>query len=265
MAEEHSERYGVSDDEADIERVRLAMLSEARDPVTFALLDRVGVADGMHALEVGAGTGSVSAWLAERVGSRGRVMSTDIDLRFHAEMPSNVIVRQHDVTSEKLPSEHFDLVHARAVIQHLPEREDVLARLLEALKPGGAMVIEDGAMLEFAEQSLPEPYRSVHRLIAGASHEEWRDPNAGVRVLGWMRDLGMEGLEVIGDVWTMRPGEPAGEWWFLALERAVPRLVEFGVVSEADGSTLLAQVREPGFAMLSPTSIATVGRKPADG
>ena len=41
------------------------------------------------------------------------------------------------------------------------------------------------------------------------------------------------------------------------------RLVEFGVVSEADGSTLLAQVREPGFAMLSPTSIATVGRKPA--
>ena len=42
MAEVHSERYGVSDDEADIERVRLAMLSEARDPVTFALLDRVG-------------------------------------------------------------------------------------------------------------------------------------------------------------------------------------------------------------------------------
>ena len=263
MAEAHSERYGVSDDEADIERVRLAMLSEARDPVTFALLDRVGVTEGMHALEMGAGTGSVSAWLAERVGSSGRVMSTDIDLRFHAEMPSNVVVRQHDVTSERLPSEHFDMVHARAVIQHLPEREDVLGRLFRALKPGGAMVIEDGAMLEFAEQSLPEPYASVHRLIATASHEEWRDPNAGVRVLGWMRDLGMEDLEVAGDVWTMRPGEPTGEWWFLALERAVPRLVEFGVVSEADAEAMMAQVRAPGFAMLSPTSIATMGRKPA--
>ena len=32
MAEEHSERYGVSDDEADIERVRPAMLPEAREP-----------------------------------------------------------------------------------------------------------------------------------------------------------------------------------------------------------------------------------------
>lgn len=263
MAEAHDERYGVSDDEADIERVRLAMLSEARDPVTFALLDRVGVTEGMHVLEVGAGSGSVSAWLAERVGPAGRVMSTDIDLRFHAEMPSNVIVRQHDVTAERLPAEHFDMVHARAVIQHLPEREDVLGRLLEALKPGGAMVVEDGAMLEFAEQSLPEPYGSVHRLIATASHEEWRDPNAGVRVLGWLRDLGMEDLEATGDVWTMRPGEAAGEWWFLALERAVPRLVEFGVVSEADAEALMAQVRDPGFAMLSPTSIATVGRKPA--
>ena len=262
MAEAHTERYGVSDDEADIERVRLAMLSEARDPVTFALLDRVGVTEGMHVLEVGAGTGSVSAWLAERVGLGGRVMSTDIDLRFHAEMPPNVIVRQHDVTSERLPAEHFDVVHARAVIQHLPEREDVLGRLLEALKPGGAMVVEDGAMLEFAEQSLPEPYGSVHRLIAAASHEEWRDPNAGVRVLGWLRDLGMQALEATGDVWTMRPGEAAGEWWFLALERAVPRLVEFGVVSEADAEALMAQVRDPGFAMLSPTSIATVGRKP---
>lgn len=75
----------------------------------------------------------------------------------------------------------------------------------------------------------------------------------------------MEDLEVIGDVWTMRPGEAAGEWWFLALERAVPRLIEFGVASETDGSTLLTRVREPGFAMLSPTSIATVGRESADG
>lgn len=201
MAKEHSERYGVSEDEADIERVRPAMLSEARDPVTFALLDRVGAGAGMHVHEVGAGTGSVSAWLAERVASSGRVTSTDIDLGFHAEMPSNVIVRQHDATSEKLPAEHFDAVHARAVIRHLPEGADVLGRLLRTLKPGAAMVVEDGAMLEFAEQTLPEPYGSVHELIAGASHEEWRDPNAGVRApagcetSGWRtwRSSGMSG------------------------------------------------------------------------
>ena len=257
------ERYGVRDDEVGTERVRLSMLAQSLDPGTFRLLERVGVEPGMHALELGAGTGSVSAWLAERVGPGGRVMSTDIDLRFHADMPSNVIVRRHDASRDPLPAEHFHLVHARAVIQHIPERVEVLARLVEALRPGGAMVIEDGAMGEFAEQTLPEPLASVHRMVANAAQHRWRDPLAGVRVLGWMRDLGLEDLDAIGRVRIMRPHEASGEWWFLALERAAPRLVEAGAVSEPDAATAMEQMRAPGFAMLGPTSIATIGRKPA--
>ncbi len=263
MSDVPGERYGVADDEVDLERVRLAMLAETYDPPTFSLLKRVGVEPGMHVLEVGAGTGSVSAWLADQVGASGRVMSTDIDLRFHAEMPSNVIVRQHDATRDRFPKEHFHLVHARAVIQHLPERTEVLARLCQALRPGGAMVIEDGAMAEFAEQVLPEPLGSIHRLVANASQQSWRDPQAGVRVLGWMRELGLEDLDASGRVRIMRPGEPSGEWWFLALERAVPRLVEAGVVAQHDAATALEQMRSPGFTMLGPTSVATVGRRPA--
>ena len=150
------------------------------------------------------------------------------------------------------------------MIQHLPERVDVLARLCRALRPGGAMVIEDGAMAEFAEQALPEPLASVHRMVANASRQQWRDPLAGVRVLGWMRDLGLEDLDARGAVRTMRPCEAGGEWWFLALERAVPRLVEMGAVSESDAAAALEQMRAPGFVMLGPTSIATVGRKPRD-
>ena len=255
-------KYDVEDHEVSLEQVRLSMLASARDPTTFAILDRAGVREGMHVLEVGAGTGSVSAWLAERVGRTGSVMSTDIDLQFHQEMPGNVTVVTHDITRDSLPRNHFDAVHARAVLQHLPERVQVLGRLAGALRPGGVMVIEDGAMAGFAEQTLPEPYAAVHKIIATASQDEWRDPDAGVRVMGWMRDLGLCDLEVIGDVWTMRPGEPAGEWWFLALERAVPRLVAYGVVSAEDGDAALAQVRAPGFAMISPTSLSTTGRKP---
>ena len=63
-------------------------------------------------------------------------------------------------------------------------------------------------------------------------------------------------------MWAMRPGEPGGEWWFLALERAIPHLVAAGLVGEDDGAAALAQVRAPGFVMLSPASIATLGRKP---
>lgn len=62
---EPQERYGTRDDQVDIERLRLSMLAEARDPKTCALLTRVGIAEGMHCLEIGAGSGSVSAWMAE--------------------------------------------------------------------------------------------------------------------------------------------------------------------------------------------------------
>ena len=62
----------------------------------------------------------------------------------------------------------------------------------------------------------------------------------------------------------MRPGEAGGEWWFMALERAIPRLVEAGLVSAEDGETALAQVRAPGFVMMSTVSIAVLGRKPSN-
>ncbi|HZM84459.1 MAG TPA: class I SAM-dependent methyltransferase [Candidatus Limnocylindrales bacterium] len=37
----------------------------------------------------------------------------------------------------------FDVIHARAVLTHLPERDEVLARLVAALRPGGWLLIED--------------------------------------------------------------------------------------------------------------------------
>jgi hypothetical protein len=123
-------------------------------------------------------------------------------------------------------------------------------------------MIEDGNFMEFAAQSLPDPYGPIHEMIAGAAHEEWREPNTSLFVAAWMRDLGLDEIDVVGDVWAMRPGEASGEWWFLALERAIPRMVEMGVIGEAEGAAAMEQVRAPGFVMLSPTSIATIGRKP---
>jgi SAM-dependent methyltransferase len=256
------ERYGTGEGEVDIERVRLSMLAAARDPKTFRVLDGIGVTEGMHALELGAGAGTVSAWLADKVGPAGGVMSTDIDLQFHEEMPENVTVQQHDIENDSLPSAHFDLVHARAVLQHVPSREEVIPKLIDALKPGGWLVLEDGQFLGFGEQGLAEPYRTIHQIISAGSQEEWRDPNFGLQILDRMRAHGLVDLDVVGDLWAMRPGEPGGEWWFLALERAIPHLVAAGLVTAEDGDAAIDQVRAPGFVMLSPASIATMGRKP---
>ena len=50
---------------------RLRLMSDLLDPSSRFHLERIGVARGWHCLEAGAGNGSLSAWLAERVGAEG--------------------------------------------------------------------------------------------------------------------------------------------------------------------------------------------------
>ncbi|MEL7208940.1 MAG: methyltransferase domain-containing protein, partial [Actinomycetota bacterium] len=228
-----------------------------------AVLDRLGIEPGWHCLEVGAGAGTVSRWLGEQVGEDGRVMSTDVDLRFHTEdVGDNVIVREHDITTDRLPNAHFDLIHARAVLQHLPEREEVFAAFLKLAKPGAWIVVEDGDFRSFAAQPLPEPFGSIHRLIAEGAADGFREPDFGSRAIELFRRHEMTDVDVLGDTWAMRGNEDSGEWWFMAIEHVAPRLVEAGLFTQDQIDAALAQVRNPGFVMLSTQSLAVWGRTP---
>ena len=133
---------------------RFHALSSLYDSETMRQLEARGVSEGWTCLEVGGGGGSIAGWLADRVGLAGRVLVTDIDPRFLEgfEAP-NIEVRRHDAATDPLPEGVFDLIHARLVSMHLPERERVLARLVEALKPGGWLVDEEFDSLSV----LPDP------------------------------------------------------------------------------------------------------------
>jgi chemotaxis methyl-accepting protein methylase len=48
-----------------------------------------------------------------------------------------VRVERHDVAADPVPENAYDLIHARLVLVHLPERDRVLATLAAALRPGG--------------------------------------------------------------------------------------------------------------------------------
>src|SRR5262249_2243703 len=43
--------------------------------------------------------------------------------------------RRHDIGTDPLPEQAFDLIHARLVLQHVPQRHDALAELVAALRP----------------------------------------------------------------------------------------------------------------------------------
>jgi SAM-dependent methyltransferase len=122
---------------------RFDALSELFDPVTFRHLVAVGVAPGWACWEVGAGGASVPRWLAAQVGASGRVLATDIDTAWLPADGAGFEVLRHEAGVDEAPAGPFDLVHARLLLVHLPRRAEVVASLVDALRPGGWLVIED--------------------------------------------------------------------------------------------------------------------------
>lgn len=61
---------------------RLYYLERVCDPVTKSRLEKLGVAPGWTCLEIGAGSGSIAAWLSDKVSDVGAVVVTDIEPRF---------------------------------------------------------------------------------------------------------------------------------------------------------------------------------------
>ena len=138
--------FGDQPDLGDLEHRRLTALTQLFDPATRRLLRHIGVTRGWRCLEVAAGTGSVAAWLADRVGPEGEVYARDVDLSHLGQLPPSVAYAEHDIVTDSLPAATFDVVHTRLLLEHLSGRETALARMAAAVRPGGYVLVEEAEM-----------------------------------------------------------------------------------------------------------------------
>lgn len=123
---------------------RFSAISALFDRWTFAQIEALGIAPGWRCWEVGSGGANVPDWLAGRVAPGGEVLATDIDTVWaEAALAAGVDVRRHDVAKDPPAWTSLDLVHARLVLVHVPERHQALRNLISSLKPGGWLLIED--------------------------------------------------------------------------------------------------------------------------
>src|SRR5262245_24111841 len=83
---------------------RLRLMSSLLDPSSRFHLLRTGVTTGWRCLEIGAGNGSLSQWLAQRVGPAGHVVASDIRIDLMDGIADgNLEVRQFDVMHDEPP------------------------------------------------------------------------------------------------------------------------------------------------------------------
>ena len=109
------------------------------DGVTRGHFDRLGVGPGWRCWEVGAGGRSIPEALAAAVGPTGYVLATDINTDINPawlDPHGTYEVRRHDIVADPPPGT-FDLVHARLVLVHLPDRARAVATMVAALRRCG--------------------------------------------------------------------------------------------------------------------------------
>ena len=243
-------------------------LEQAFDPVSIGHLRRLDIGPGARCLEVGAGSGSVARWLASHVGTSGHVVATDLDTRWFGHDGSPQLeARQLDLVADPIPDGPWDVIHERLVLQHLPERLDVLDRLVESLAPGGWILLED---FDTAEVRTIDREGPQHELVASVA----RAFNGLLRSRGGVsefaasapRNLRARGLVDVG-----ASGHVAidhGGHGFAKVMEANARQVRDGLVAAglapADLDRFLEALADPDTVVGSSVLISTWGRRPAE-
>ena len=255
----------VLDNAAPQTPARFSALAELYDTTTIRHLERIGVDHGWRCWEIGAGPGSIAQWLAGRCGPDGSVLATDIDTRFLAQgIHANLTVRRHDIVSDPLPADTFDLVHARLVLVHLPEREKVLDRMVAALKSGGWLLTEEFDSIS----QLPAPDRhpwEVTLKSAAAMRQVMigRGVNAGFgrALAGHLRVRGLEDISAEGRL-LMWQGQSLGTHLIKAnLEQLREAIIATGSVTTLEFEADLARLDDEDFMTPSPVMWSVAARR----
>lgn len=177
--------YALSKADENRENERLKNLEAASDAFTIRHLEEVGATAGWRCLEIGAGGGSIASWLAHCVGPSGSVIATDVDPSRLTGLPAHVEVRRHDITTDHLEPAACDVAHCRFLLQHLPDPDAALERMVNALAPGGWLVVEEADFGLFELSGAAESAdatRILHDLMTRWRSAEMLDSYFGRRL-----------------------------------------------------------------------------------
>jgi SAM-dependent methyltransferase len=157
----------------------------------------------MTCLDLGCGGGDVTMGIARLVGVSGRVVGMDMDsiklalAREEAARQglSQVEFRDGNVL-EWSEERTYDLIYARFLLTHLRDREAVVGKMRQALKPGGVLAVEDIDFTGYfchpknaAFDRYVELYREVVLRRGG-------DPDIGPKLHGLLLDAGLQSVNL---------------------------------------------------------------------
>ncbi len=261
-----------------VESVRLGVQHRLWARQAAAIWERARIVPGSRVLDVGAGPGFASADLAQLVGPGGRVLgiegSPEYCQQFRERMKANghghasVIQGDMHCLSDLVAGERgsFDVAYARWVLCFSQNVEPVVKGVYEALVPGGRFAIQD--YFAYSGIKLAPKSEAFQRGIEATS--AFWDKHGDLDVMGDMprvlREAGfeLESFEVVQRI--ARPNNQIWAWPTIFWPSFIPRVIESGRLSEAEGEAFFAAWDEAGknpdaFLLLPPVFEAVAVKK----
>jgi SAM-dependent methyltransferase len=251
------------DNSWDRARRRLSLLEQHLDPMTKRRMTMLGVHHGMRCLEVGAGGGSVAAWLCEQVGSTGRVVATDINIQLLQNIKlTNFEAIRHDITVDSPPEDGFDFVHTRWLLHHLLEPEHAIRRMIDALRPGGWLLLEEVDFFP-VHTSTSQVYADFMVAFTGnVVRASGRDCFWARALPGLVARMGLRRVGGEGDFPLFQGGSPVAEFYSLSAEQMRARIIESGELSAERLDEALGLLKSPDFWAFGGGGVAVWGQRP---
>jgi SAM-dependent methyltransferase len=231
------------------EHERLRAPARVWEAATGRLLDAVGLARGARCLDVGCGPGETMRLMAERVGAAGRVQGIDVDVELgevavgdlHAAGHPQCAFEAHDVTEPTpIPGAPFDLVYARLLLYHLPDRDVVLARLWDAVTPGGHLLVQDYDVGGLRVLPALDSADELGRVLIDAFTANGCDVHIGARLPELFARSGVgdpDGTDVAGRLEPLATGRAILERTFRSI---LPAALAHGITTEEQAEATLA-------------------------
>ena len=250
-------------------RERLRVLARVMRSATLSLLQRAGLRPGMACLDIGCGGGDVSFDLARLVGPSGRVVGIDIDevkvgiARTEAaeQQIANIEFRLVNICDSETNTK-FDFAHARFLLSHLPNPSGALAKIAQAIRPGGILVVADTDFRgHFCYPDNPALWRYVE-LYTQTVKRRGGDANIGPRLPALLAENGFERVQMS----VVHPAGMEGEVKLLTpltMENIADAVLAEGLASRAEIDQIIAALyefaRAPSTAMSGPRVVEAWG------
>jgi ubiquinone/menaquinone biosynthesis C-methylase UbiE len=118
------------------------------------LIQRSGIKEDMHVLEVGCGSGAFTTFVASAVEKKGKVYALDIQKEMLKQLenklnePQNKDIKNIELINKnayELPfsDNSLDLVYMITVLQEIPDKKKALREVKRVLKPSGILAVTE--------------------------------------------------------------------------------------------------------------------------